>query len=51
MKDKPLEAMELIRALTTAEKKIIYEKLYEELNCKLTDLLAAGSSAPCWLDS
>jgi len=51
MKSKPQLAIELIKLLTPAEKKVIYKKLHEELNCKLTDFLDAGSTAPCWLDS
>ncbi|WP_176237446.1 hypothetical protein [Candidatus Hakubella thermalkaliphila] len=51
MKDKPQQAMELIKALTASEKKLIYNKLHEELNYKLIDLLDAGCLTPSWLDS
>jgi len=51
MKNKPQLAMELIKALTPAEKKVVYKKIYEELDYKLNDFLEAGSTAPCWLDS
>ncbi|MBS3900821.1 MAG: hypothetical protein KGZ54_02190 [Dethiobacter sp.] len=51
MKDKPQEAVELIKEMTTAEKKLVYEKLHKELNDKLADLLDAGSLTPAWLDS